>query len=191
VVRITEKWKNLLKPESMLLLTVALIVFFTGYLYFTVDFYNDSSVRRADFTLDIFTILSTIALALAVLFSQWTRSEEKEKKQKEEEKHKNRERGLKLFSLEVKANLSMFAEVGASDIKFKLLDEILKLIINSGDIIHLEQDLQEDIMNFRPEISLFNQTVFTRAEVSTTTSKNVLETLEKISTKLDERIKQL
>ncbi len=85
----------------------------------------------------------------------------------------------------------MFDDVGTANIKFKLLDEILKLIINSGDIIHLEQDLQEDILNFRPEISLFNQTVLTSAGVSSTTRNNVLELLEKISIKLDERIKQL
>jgi len=79
-----EKYKNLFKPESILLLIILLIVISTGYLFFTVDFTNESSVRSTDFTLDIFTIVSTIALALAVLFSQWTRTEEKEKKQKDE-----------------------------------------------------------------------------------------------------------
>ncbi|MHA2243879.1 MAG: hypothetical protein ACXADY_02830 [Candidatus Hodarchaeales archaeon] len=186
-----ENWKNLLKSENILLCTVMLIVILTGIVFFTVDFANESSVRRAELTLDIVPIFLTIALTLVVLSSQWTRSEEKEKKQKEEKRQKIRERAIRIFSLEVKANLKMFENVGAARIKFKLLDEILKLIINSGDIIYLEQDLQEDILNFRPEISLFNQTVFTSAEVSTTTRNKVLGALKKFETKLEERLKQL
>lgn len=85
----------------------------------------------------------------------------------------------------------MFRDVGTSNTRLKLLDDILTLIITSGDIIHLGQDLQEDILNFRPDINIFNQSVSTNARVSTTTSKRVLEKLEKISKGLDERIKQL
>ena len=75
-----ENWKNLLKSESILLGTVILIVILTAIVFFTVDFANESSVRRAELTLDIVPIFLTIALTLVVLSSQWARSEEKKKK---------------------------------------------------------------------------------------------------------------
>lgn len=97
--RFMGNWRNLLRPKNLLLYTIGLIVILTGYVFFTVDFANEESVRRAELTLDIIPILLTVALTLVVLFIQWTRSEEKEKEKKEEEKRKIRERAIKLFSL--------------------------------------------------------------------------------------------
>ncbi len=83
-----ENWRNFFKPESILLSKVGLIVILTGYVYFTVDYANESSIRRAELTLDIVPIFLTIALTLVVLSSQWARSKEKEKQQKEKKYRK-------------------------------------------------------------------------------------------------------